>query len=116
MGVNNNGRVSDALSQLNVAAHQQRKDKHPQKKLKENHEPCKQTLHWFSDKCHDVIAEGGKICCLKALQHVHTKWHHSCLMHPGETRLEIPIGQHCCQMGMMHHTMSCMFDAVAIVN
>jgi len=66
-------------------AHQQGKDKALQKKLKNNPELHQKAPHKFSDKTCETIAKVGKIYLPKVSQHKCAKWHHDCLMHPGET-------------------------------
>ncbi len=47
-----------------------------------------------SDKEFELITWKGKICLPKNLQKRATEWYHSLLYHPGETRMELTIGQH----------------------
>jgi len=78
----------------------QGKDKALQKKLKNDPELYQKAPHKFSKKTCEIIAEGGKIYLPKALQHKCATWCHDYLMHPGETRLEFTIAQHCTWVGL----------------
>jgi hypothetical protein len=51
-----------------------------------------QRLH--ADKAFELIVKGDKIVLPKNLQRRAVEWHHDVLMHPGETRTELTIGQH----------------------
>jgi len=81
-------------------AYRQGKDKDLQKKLKNDPELCQKAPCKFSDKTYEIIAKGGKIYPPTASQHKCAKWCHDCLMHPGETRLEFTIAQHCTWVGL----------------
>ena len=48
------------------------------------------------DKSFDLITKGDKIVLPKTLQKKATAWHHLHLLHPGETRMELTLNQHCC--------------------
>ena len=46
------------------------------------------------DHSYRLILRDGKICIPKNLQKRAVEWYHSLLAHPGETRMELTIGQH----------------------
>ena len=58
------------------------------------------TVFPSGDKDYTLVTRGGKICLPKALQKRAVEWYHEVLMHPGETRTELTIGQHYCWKGM----------------
>lgn len=58
----------------------------------------KQFAH--GDKSFELITRHDKICVPKDLQLRAIEWYHTILMHPGETRTELTIGQHFFWKGM----------------
>ena len=72
--------------------HEQNKDNYIKKGLREK----KYSLQTFrhSDKQYDLAVRDGKIVVPACLQKDGTVWYHQALMHPGESRLELTIGQH----------------------
>ena len=52
------------------------------------------------DKSYDIITRHNKIVVPEALQVKAVQWYHELLMHPGETRTELTLGQHFCWKGM----------------
>ena len=46
------------------------------------------------DKEYNLLTREGKIVVPKSMQQKLVQWYHSTLMHPGETRMELTIGQH----------------------
>jgi len=62
--------------------------------------------YWFSDITHELITKNDKIYVPKHLQDKCAEWYHLTLMHPGEQRLELTIGQHYTWIGL-HATCVC---------
>ena len=54
----------------------------------------KRETYLHSNKEYKLITRSGKIVLPKALQKKTAEWCHNILMHPGETRTELTIGQH----------------------
>ena len=48
----------------------------------------------FGDKSYELIVREDKIVLPEGLQRPAVEWYHGILMHPGETRTELTIGQH----------------------
>ena len=48
-----------------------------------------------SDKKFNLLTKDGKICIPTSLQTKAAEWYHYHLCHPGETRLELTLLQHC---------------------
>ncbi len=53
-----------------------------------------------SDKSFDLIVKGDKIVLPTAMHTTATEWYRRHLLHPGETRMELTLGQHYCWKGM----------------
>ena len=47
-----------------------------------------------SDTEYELITKGDKIVVPKSMQKKVAEWYHAMLLHPGETRMELTIGQH----------------------
>jgi hypothetical protein len=60
----------------------------------DNGSTYKQESFRHSDKEYKLWTKDGKIIVPKVLQKRATEWYHRVLMHPGETRTELTIGQH----------------------
>ena len=58
------------------------------------------TVYPSGDRQFTLITKGNKIVLPKALQKKGVEWYHEMLMHPGETRTELTMGQHYCWKGM----------------
>jgi hypothetical protein len=54
----------------------------------------KREKYKHSDSEYELITRNGKIVVPKTLQLKGTEWYHLELLHPGETRMELTIGQH----------------------
>ena len=54
----------------------------------------------YSDVTYKLIRRDGKIVVPPSMQKKATEWYHDTLLHPGETRMELTIGQHYCWTGM----------------
>ncbi len=54
----------------------------------------KRDTHEHGDKKYDLITREGKIVVPTSMQQRLAQWYHDTLMHPGETRTELTIGQH----------------------
>ena len=48
----------------------------------------------FADATYNLITRNGKIVVPTSMQKRMVDWYHDVLMHPGETRMELTIGQH----------------------
>ena len=72
---------------------QQRKDKDVQKELKDNKQ-YKNKVFAHGNKEFNLVTKDDKIVVPKTLQKPITDWYHTMLLHPGETRMELTIGQH----------------------
>ena len=59
-----------------------------------------QTLYPFGDKGYKLITKDNKIVLPRSLQAKAIQWYHEILLHPGETRTELTIGQHFTWVGM----------------
>jgi len=57
-------------------------------------EDYKRETRLHSDKEYQLIVKGDKIVLPKSMQRKATEWYHDMLLHPGETRMELTIGQH----------------------
>ena len=81
-------------------AHEQSKDKETQKLLQ--NDPANYKIEEFphSDTIYKLVTRDGKIYLPKALQRRATEWYHLYLLHQGETRVELTMGQHYCWKGM----------------
>ena len=81
---------------LSYAEIQKRQDDDAEiKKLLKDH-PQQYSKQSFArgDKTYDLVVKENKIVLPKALQKRATEWYHAVLMHPGETRTELTMGQH----------------------
>ena len=74
--------------------HEQQGDKDLKKKLLENPDQYSQQEYKHSDKSYLLICKDNKIVVPKKLQRKATEWYHTHLLHPGETRMELTMGQH----------------------
>ena len=52
------------------------------------------------DNSHDLITKANKIVLPRSMQAKAIRWYHETLLHPGETRTELTIGQHFTWKGM----------------
>lgn len=73
--------------------HEQKKDKDLQKEFQKNDLYTKEEFK-HSDSTFSLITRKDKIVVPKSLQKKTVEWYHGVLMHPGETRTELTIGQH----------------------
>ena len=80
--------------------HFQQLDEQLKQKVLEKPERYKLEPHRFSDSTIELITREGKIVLPEPLQLKATEWYHTHLLHPGETRMELTIGQHFCWKGM----------------
>ena len=80
--------------------HEQEKDKEIKKLLKDKPDVYKKKEFKHSNKSYDLVAKEDKIVLPKKLQQKATEWYHLHLLHPGETRMELTLGQHYCWVGM----------------
>ena len=85
---------------LEEIEHRQDKDKVLQKLLKSTTNAYKKETRRFSDKTYELITNNGKIVLPKDLTIKCAEWYHTHLLHPGETRMELTIGQHYYWKGM----------------
>ena len=74
-------------------AHNQEQDETVQRLFKDNDRYQKESYR-HSDKTYELVTREGKIVVPKNMQKKATEWYHLHLMHPGETRLELTLGQH----------------------
>jgi hypothetical protein len=81
------------LSYGNIEDHQKR-DPDIKKALLDKKTLFKETVYPSGDKAFKLVTKDNKIVLPKALQREAVKWYHGVLMHPGETRTELTIGQH----------------------
>ena len=91
------------LSFPNIAREQQ-EDQQLQQLLTDKPE-----LYKLSDFCHanktiQLITKHDKIVMPESLKLKATEWHHSHLLHPGETRMELTLGQHFTWSGIRNTT------------
>ena len=70
----------------------QKADKKLQKDLKDN-KRFKKEDYKFSDKTFQLILRDDKIVVPKSLQRRAAQWYYDQLLHTGETRMELTIGQ-----------------------
>ena len=78
----------------------QNDDNSLQQKLTDQPNEYVRKTYRHSDKSYDLITKGDKIVLPTALQRKATEWYHLHLLHPGETRMELTLGQHYCWKGM----------------
>jgi hypothetical protein len=74
-------------------ASEQNKDARLLDEFAKNELYVRETRH-HGDKEYDLITREGKIVVPTTMQAKLVQWYHSTLMHPGETRMELTIGQH----------------------
>ena len=79
---------------------EQRKDKSLQKQLKAKPDEYKLKTYRYSDKSYELVTKEDKIVLPKSLQRSGTEWYHLNLCHPGQTRMELTMGQHYTWTGM----------------
>ena len=73
----------------------QQKDKGLKKQFQDPKSTLKTSRFRHSDKFYDLICTADdKIVLPRALQKKAVQWYHQYLLHPGETRMELTIGQH----------------------
>ena len=87
------------LSYANIADRQSR-DVAIRKFIRTNAKGYAKTVFPSGDKKFTLVTKNGKIVLPKALQKEGVKWYHNALMHPGETRTELTMGQHFTWVGM----------------
>ena len=78
----------------------QRDDAEIQKLRREKPDSYKRTKFDFGDTSYTLVTKDGKIVVPKLLQKKGVQWYHELLMHPGETRTELTMGQHFTWKGM----------------
>jgi hypothetical protein len=71
-----------------------------QQKLRDKPTVYKVSEYKHSDSAYDIVTRNGKIVIPLSLQLKATEWYHLYLLHPGETRMELTMGQHYCWKGM----------------
>ena len=81
-------------------AQEQPKDKELQSLLKKNPDSFKTEEFRHSDKTYHLVTCNKKIYLPKALQRKATEWYHTYLLHQGENRTELTMGQHYCWRNM----------------
>ena len=74
--------------------HEQLKDPALQQEKLNQPTVYKTEQYTFSDKKYELITKEGKIVLPPSLQQKAVEWYHEHLLHPGETRMELTIGQH----------------------
>ena len=74
-----------------------------QQKIKDSDPKYKVEEFLHSDRKFRLITRNGKIVVPPSLRSVATEWHHQLLCHPGETRMELTMGQHYGWEGMRVH-------------
>ena len=81
--------------------HRQNEDEDLQKRILDKPGDYRQQEFKHSDKSYTLVTnKEGKIVLPEDLQRKATEWYHTHLLHPGETRMELTIGQHYCWKGM----------------
>ena len=80
--------------------YRQHKDKDLQKRVKASPADYPTQEYRSSDKTYSLITHKDKIVLPKPLQKKATEWYHTHLLHQGETRMELTIGQHYWWKGM----------------
>ena len=78
----------------------QKDDPEIQKLLREKPQQYKKTRYKFGDTQYSLVTKDDKIVVPKALHCKGVIWYHELLMHPGETRTELTLGQHFTWRGM----------------
>ena len=79
---------------------EQRRDEYLQNDLDKRPENYRQEEFKRAGHTYTLLTKDGKIVVPKSLQRKTVEWYHWMLMHPGETRSELTIGQHYCWKGM----------------
>ena len=79
--------------------HRQKDDPDLQKLLRDKPKYVETTFP-FGDVTYTLVTKDNKIVLPKALQKTGVEWYHTMLMHPGETRTELMMGQHYTWKGM----------------
>ena len=74
--------------------HEQQKDDELKQRVADTSSKYKYANYKHSDKSYDLITHNDKIVVPTSLQLKGTEWYHLELLHPGETRMELTIGQH----------------------
>jgi hypothetical protein len=87
------------LAYSNIEDHQ-KNDPDIQKAFRDKKDLYKETVYPCGDHSYTLITKNDKIVLPKALQTEAVKWYHGALMHPGETRTELTMGQHFTWKGM----------------
>ena len=80
--------------------YRQQKDKDLQKRVKKSPADYPTQEYKSSDKTYTLITHKDKIVLPKTLQKKATEWYHTHLLHQGETRMELTLGQHYYWKGM----------------
>ncbi len=88
-------------------AKRQEQDQALQKKVKEAPGQYSSTVYRQGDKEYQLLTRNGKIVVPKQMQEKVTEWYHLHLLHPGETRMELTIGQHYCWEGLRNSIKRC---------
>jgi hypothetical protein len=78
----------------------QKEDPEIQKYLADGKEGYKEEAFPSNERSFKLVAKDGKIVVPKVLQKRIIEWYHGAIMHPGETRTELTIGQHYTWKGM----------------
>jgi hypothetical protein len=81
-------------------AYEQKELPELQQKLRDKPTVYKVSEYKHSDSTFDIVTRNDKIVIPLALQRRATEWYHLYLLHPGETRMELTMGQHYCWKGM----------------
>ena len=69
-------------------------------KVQDSPDVYSQKAFKHSDKSYDLWTKNDKIVLPQSMQRRATEWYHVHLLHPGQTRMELTIGQHYCWTGM----------------
>ena len=81
-------------------AQRQTTDVFIRKALRTNMKGYEKTVYPSGEKKFTLVTKNGKIVLPTALQKPGVQWYHEALMHPGETRTELTMGQHFTWKGM----------------
>ena len=90
------GKEFPSLYPLSFAQIEHEQQKYPallQENSNEN-DKYKTEQYTFSDKTYSLITKDSKIVLPPSLQRKAIEWYHEHLLHPGETRMELTMGQH----------------------
>ncbi len=79
------------LDYANIQEHQS-KDAELQRQLTTSNKFAKKKFT-IQNKVFELVTREGKICIPKGLQQKTVEWYHNILLHPGEKRTELTIGQ-----------------------